>query len=402
MKKKLLCVMLIFCFILGQIKVNTIAGATTLTERKFIVLMMKKAKLCPSKSSTAQVLKKAYMKKILYISDKKYLSKKLTRVRAAILLNRVDVKKNGSSYDKKLYQRVLKYHRISDLKSIKKSDRAKVIKVYCKGIMTGNSNGYYVQSRKFKGSKKVNPKEANTYIARLCSKKKRQSISPDGQLIRKSNLPKNAKSYPYILTTYPKSFYEKTFEYQKTKFYKTPVPLVDFASPVQMKQMKFYDGTSMEKVMNKYLLSWCNKVKTNIQLRFNVDYRTINNTWVKKLRKTYYDFGDDRENKERTDDIKAYVRKMKSNKVIVKAARVTVEPSSLYFCNVKYLRVYVKFKIKCKNIESNSLVYSDEFDVKNLRKEKWISKCFDIGIGSYNGSSHGKDYVIVDNKLLQA
>lgn len=402
MKKKLLCFMIVLCVFGCQMKTDTVSGADTITERKFTIELMKKAKIASDKDTAATITQKAYQKGILKEEDKKHLSAKLTRERAAILLNRADVKINGSSYDKKQFKYVLNYKRISDLMKMKKSSRASVIKVYCKGIMTGNSNGYYVQSRKFNGAKKVSLKEAQTYISRLCKKSSRKAVSPDGQLIRTSNLPANAGSYPYILTTYPNSFYEKTFEYQKTKFYKKPVALEDFASPIQMKQMKFYNGKTMESAMDKYLMNWCKKVETNMKLRFNVDYRTINNTWVKKLRKTYYVFDDASANKERTNDIKAYVKSMKKNKVVVKASRVTVEPSCLYFCNIKYIRVYVKFKVISGDVNSKVLLYSDELDASSMKKGKWIEKCFDIGIGSYNGFSTGSDYSVVDNKLLEA
>lgn len=402
MKKRLIIFMLVFCFSIGQVKSNTVIGANSITERKFVVLLMKGMKLCNQQDTTGNIIKAAYEKKIVKDVDKAQLSKKLTKERAAVYLCRMDVKVNGSTYDKKKYEMVRDYNRISDLKSMKKASRASVIKMYCKGIMVGYSNGYYVQSRKFKGKETVTETEAKTYVNRLCKESKRKAISPDGQLIRSTKLPKNASSYPYILATYPNWFYERTFEYQKCKFHRTPIALQDFASPIQIGKMKFYDGNTMETVKNKYLMDWCDKVEKNISLRFNVDYRTISTSWVNKLRSTYYVFEDASLNKSRTDDIKSYMKEMKANRVIVKTSRITVEPSTMYNCVKDYVRVYVRFKVVEGDLKSKYLVYSDEFGVKNLKKGKWTEQCFDIAIGALNAYSTGEDYAVIDNKLFQA
>lgn len=402
MKKRLIIFVLVFCFSIGQVKSNTVIGANSITERKFVVLLMKGMKLCNQQDTTGDIIKAAYEKKIVKDVDKAQLSKKLTKERAAVYLCRMDVKVNGSTYDKKKYEMVRDYNRISDLKSMKKASRASIIKMYCKGIMVGYSNGYYVQSRKFKGKETVTETEAKTYVNRLCKESKRKAISPDGQLIRSTKLPKNASSYPYILATYPNWFYERTFEYQKCKFHRTPIALQDFASPIQIGKMKFYDGNTMETVKNKYLMDWCDKVEKNISLRFNVDYRTISTSWVNKLRSTYYVFEDASLNKSRTDDIKSYMKEMKANKVIVKTSRITVEPSTMYNCVKDYVRVYVRFKVVEGDLKSKYLVYSDEFGVKNLKKGKWTEQCFDIAIGALNAYSTGEDYAVIDNKLFQA
>ena len=402
MKKRLIIFMLVFCFVIGQVKSNRVVGAGSITEQKFVVLLMRGMKLSKQQDTTAEIIQAACKKKIVKDVDKAQLSKKLTKERAAIYLCRMDVKVNGSTYDKKKYEMVRDYNRISDLKSMKKASRASVIKMYCKGIMVGYSNGYYVQSRKFKGKETVTETEAKTYVNRLCKESKRKAISPDGQLIRSTKLPKNASSYPYILTTYPNWFYERTFEYQKCKFHRTPIVLQDFASPIQIGKMKFYDGNTMETVKEQYLMNWCKKIETNMKMRFNVDYRTIDSSWVNELRKTYYVFDDAETNKSRTDDIKEYVRQVKKNKIVVKGARVTVEPSSLYYCRTKFIRVYVKFKVCSGNVNSQRLIYCDDLDVMKLQKNKWKECCFDIGIGSYNGYSLGNDYSVVDNRLLQA
>lgn len=404
MKKRLIIFLLLLCiFAVSMPDQGIVKADGGITERKFVTMLMTGMEICESDSSVEQAIEKACDENVVKNAEKSGLSNKLTKERAAVYLNRVDVLVNGSAYDEEMYQNVLNLKRISDLKTMKKASRASVIRVYCKGIMVGYSNGYYIQSRKFKGSSAVTLSEAKTYISRLKNPGKRKKISPDGQLIRTTNLPSNASSYRYVLASFPNSFYEKKFEYQKTTYSSTPKPLVDFASPVQVSKMEFYNGTKMGTVMDKYLTSWCKKVETNIKLRFNVNYKTINNSWISKLRNTYYIFEDDAQsNKLRTDDIKAYVTGMKKNKVVVKTSRVTVEPSTFYNSGKDYVRVYVRFKVVSGDVKSKNLVYSDELDVKNLKKGVWMERCFDIGIGSYNGYSTGKDYAVVDNKLLQA
>lgn len=403
MKQKVVILVMILCLIMGQVpRTNIVEASSGITERKFILLLMTESGLCESDATAAEAIKVACSKKIVKPTEKDGLSSKLTKEKAAVYLYRTDVVLNGSTHDKELYQNVLNKKRISDLSSMKKANRASVIKIYCKGIMVGYSNGYYVQSRKFKGSSEVGLSEAKTYIKRLTVPSKRKKISWDGQLIRTTNLPSNASSYSYVLASYPNGFYERKFEYQKTKYYKTPEALVDFASPVQIRKMTFYNGQTMGDAMDKYLDAWCKKVEQNIKLRFNVNYKTINNTWVNNLRKTYYVYEDDAQaNKKRTDDIKEYVEVMKKEKVIVKTSRVTVEPSTLYNCGKDYVRVYVKFKVvsgDCENL-TNSL-YSDGVIISGIRKNQWKECYFDIGIGTVNATSNGSDYSIVENLLI--
>lgn len=406
MRKRRFVLMLVFCLVIGQFTDRlggmTIQSSSQVTERKFALMLASSLKLADDKASASALLNAAYKKKLVTDSDKKSMSAVLTKSRAAVYLNRADVLLHGSTYDKTKYNNVVKYKRISDLNTIKKNARSSVVKVFIKGIMAGYSNGYYVQSRKFSGSDLVTSAQAKTYIARVTHPGKREKLSPDGQLIRTDNLPKNASSYPYILTTYPNWFYERTFEYQKTKFHKTPVALKDYASPLQIGKMKFYNGTTMKTIMDQYLMNWCKKVETNMKLRFNVDYRTIDNNWVNQLRKTYYVFDDAGSNRIQTEEIKEYVRNVRKNRVVVKAERVVVEPSTVYNCIKDYIRVYVKFKVISGEIGSKNLLYCEKHDITNLKKGIWIEKCFDVSIGSMNAYSNGSDYAIIDNKLLQA
>ena len=85
--------------------------------------------------------------------------------------------------------------------------------IYAKGIIKGYSNGKYIQNRKFNGSGYLTTTGAKNIIKLVTNTKSRAKISPDGQLIRNTNLPKNADSYEYILECFPNKFYEKKFEF---------------------------------------------------------------------------------------------------------------------------------------------------------------------------------------------
>lgn len=404
MKKRWIVFMLLLCLLTGSVSFQTtIEADDSITQERFVTMLMKGMGLAEATDTKNVILEKAYAKEVVKQTEKGILLDKLSKERAAVYLERVDELVHGIQYDTDLYQVVRKKNRISDLKKIKKSNQDSVIKVFAKGIMVGYSNGYYIQSRKFSGKNSVTLSEAKTYLKRLQYPQKRRLLSKDGQVIRTTKLPKNYKCYPYILETYPNSFYEKKFEYQKTKYGKKPVELVDYACPAKIGRMKFYNGMTMESVMDRYLDVWCEKVERNMKLRFNVDYRMIDNDWVSQLRSTYYRNEEDAlANKKRTDEIKDYAAMVRKNKVVVKCSRVTVEPSTVYNGVKNYVRVYVKFKVVDSYIDVRKCVYSDELDVKSLKKGQWRECCFDIAIGSINGFSKGQDYAVIDNKLLQA
>ncbi|MDD4112815.1 MAG: S-layer homology domain-containing protein, partial [Herbinix sp.] len=103
--------------------------------------------------------------------------------------------------------------RISDINEIPKSKREAVASIVAKGIIKGYSNGLYIQNREFRGSKKITENGAKDVIQKVLHPEKRALISPDGQLIRTTNLPKNAADYTYILEGFPNKYYEMIFRF---------------------------------------------------------------------------------------------------------------------------------------------------------------------------------------------
>ena len=322
-------------------------------------------------------------------------SKYTTRTDAAVILNRADEYLNGDKVDSDLLSVVLS-NRISDISKIAKDKREAVAKIYAKGFIKGYSNGYYIKSREYRGSEYMTTAGAKNVISMLKDTKKRAKLSPDGQLIRTTNLPKNAKDYSYILETYPNSFYEMKFRYQVAKYYYEPKELEDYASPSRIKDVNLY---SID--LNKYKDTWMERVETNLNSRLNVNYRTIDNKWINTLRSSYTQHGESISDKRITDDIKDYVSIVKKNKIIIQSKVISVEPSTLYMMGTFYVRAYVKFKVTYSGpkLTAEDLIGGDYIYMPDLKKDTWYEGVYDIELGTVNGSSNGSDYYVTNDSL---
>ncbi len=83
--------------------------------------------------------------------------------------------------------------------------------------MVGKSDGTYSAPGNFCQRQKITRDEAKKMMNRLKNKGKRFKLSYDGQVLRIINLPKNYKDYPYILASFPNSYYEKKMWYTKQR-----------------------------------------------------------------------------------------------------------------------------------------------------------------------------------------
>lgn len=388
MWKRVLCMLLALCFCVEYAPITKAASKDKVTIAKF-----------------AAALEEAVGKEgVLKEGEYPDTSKNITWADAAVLTSRADELKNGTSYNKDLYAQVKEKKRIAGLSQIPKSKVSAVRKCFVKGIIVGDNNGRYSQNRKFRGNDAITQAEAETILARLKSKKKRVKLSPDGQVIRTTNLPKNYKKYDYILESFPNSFYEKRFYYQLVTYYAKPVNLDDYACPKDMKRVEYefwsgQKGNYWDDIIQPNLDDWCKKIETNLKTRLSFDYRTVNNKWMNKVRKTYRKGMDAEQDKEYMDDIKAYVKRAKKNKVVIKYSKVVVEPSTLYKeGGDKYIRCYVKFKLSADKVYSSG-VKQDELifnqrgnNVPGLKKNKWVEMVVDVSVGmSYMGDM-GQDY----------
>lgn len=292
---------------------------------------------------------------------------------AAYLLNEADSAVNGgeNSYNYDLYGYVKYFNRISDIKKADDKYKESLYKCFTKGIMVGKSDGTYSSTRKFLPKTKITRDEAKKMMNRLKNKGKRFKLSYDGQVLRIINLPKNYKDYPYILASFPNSYYEKKMNIskQRTKEDKTPAQTAKILSDEDKDMI-------------------CAKIKKNVELRLNINYKkTFTSKWKSDLMGTYFD-----NNKQKS--VNAYIKAAKGRKIVMTSGDVIVDPSSLWLCRngVVYGRVYVKFRVKNGNIPSakselqNEVIYGNYTAVKNLSSKKTITYANEIGCDiSYTG-----------------
>lgn len=373
----------------GQ-KVN--AASKYIKADAFIKLLVNALELELDKKANNPYIDSALKNGILKDGDIKNYNEYITRADVAVLANRADEYLHGNNVDSKLLETVLE-KRISDINSIAKKKRESVAKIMAKGIIKGYGNGYYVQNRSFKGNDYITVNGAKNVISLTLNPNKRASISPDGQLIRTTNLPKNYKDYDYILECFPNSFYEHKFKYQTTKYYYKPKNLVDYASPNNIKKVDW-----LYPMVKNYGDTWIEKIETNLTNRFNVDYRTVNTTWISELANTYW-YYDAIDIKENTDSVKLYVKKMKKNKVVIESDIIAVEPSTLNLSSGVYVRVYLKFKVKAENMKDLNDAFYGNTEFVNLKYNQWHYGVYDILLGTRNGSSNGSDYAIMKSYL---
>lgn len=342
------------------------------------------ASAATSKPSTISIaafadkIKKAVDVDVLKDSGIKDTKAATTVQTAAYLLEKADSSINGGwlSYDYDLFIHVQDYNRISDLKKAKKDYRRSLMMCYTKGIMIGKSNGKYSQSRKFLPTSKITKSEATKLVNRLSDTSKRFKLTYDGQLTRTVNLPKNYKEYPYILASFPNSFYEKKMWYTKQRnnsgwHAETP------------KQTAAKEDPEVRDMI-------CDTVRKNLELRLNVNYKkTFTSKWKSELANTYFNSSD------MTSDINKYVAAAKSRKVVVESYKIVVDPSMVWMDGTAYyVKVYVQFKVKSGSVptatskKQNEVIFGNYTAMKNLESHKTVTYCdeFKVVVSGNNGN----------------
>ena len=275
--------------------------------------------------------------------------------------------------------------RISDIKNIPKSKREAVAAVIAKGIMKGYSNGLYATSREFRGNNKITANGAKEVIQKVLNPEKRALVSPDGQLIRTTNLPKNANDYPYILECFPNEYYEMKYSFMYLTDYLTgKIKKDEYAYPKEVDYdflyNKFYYRMINDIEIGKYGLydQMLSNVEKYLQHIFNVDYRTVNDKWKEGLASCFcfYSSDDTVYNK-----IEKYITNIKKNHVVVEVDKIAIDPGAIYEVrgNLR-VRAYVKYRISADdiNVSSNQLIFNSS--IKNFKNGKWREDIFDIYI----------------------
>lgn len=407
MKRVVILFLVMVLVIPSTITIPVKAASKNITIGEYVESLMKAMKVTINKSEEQPYITAAVEAGVLKTADEFSMDKELTRAECAVLTNRADIFVNGVTVNTKIFDEIKEHKRISDLSKISKEYRDDVVEIFGKGIIVGYSNGKYTQNRAFKGSNKITYKGAKTVIKKMTDKKVRSVMSPDGQLTRTTNLPCNAKEYEYILASFPNKFYEMMFSYEwdmsnnKPELYKT------YCTPAKIKNKPFvisgYKGTAKEtqEMLNKYLDMWVNKIETNMESRFNVDYRTIDQSWYKKIRSSYCDYSYEKYNEQLKDELNTYIKAVKKNKVVIKSELISVDPSTLYYADRYYIRCYVKFKVTSANNINGTLVFGPDDNVgfENLKKNVWHEGYYDISIGTTNGTSYGDDRAVFNEMI---
>lgn len=406
--RKFIIVILLLAIIITAIPFQKVEAASkNITIEQYIELLVKAMKVTVDKTQDEPYITAAIEMGLLETETEFTYTKEMTRTECAVLTNRADIYVNGVATNTKVFDEIKDHNRISDLSKVTKKYRDDVVQVFGKGIIIGYTNGKYTQNRAFKGSNKITYSGAKDIIKKITDKKLRSVMSPDGQLTRTTNLPCNAKEYEYILASFPNRFYEMMFQYEWAMSNNKPELYHDYCPPAEIKNSPFeisgYKGTAKEtqEMLDKYLDMWVSKIETNLQCRFNVDYRTIDQKWYKDIRSSYCDYSYEKYNEKLKTELNDYIKEVKKNKVVIKSELISVEPSTLYYDFGYYIRCYVKFKITSANNMNGALVFSSDENVyfKNLKKNVWHEGYYDISVGVTNGTSYGDDYAVFNEYI---
>lgn len=404
--KRLTAVLLVFVMTILLISNNGLqrvkAESKYITVSEYLVLLGKEIgfELIEGNETHGYIMQ-LLNRRIIKDGEFKDENANLTRGDMLLLLNRVEEFLYGTQTDAELVQLVID-KRISDIKKVPAEKREDIAKGFIKGFLKGFSKGNYTQYRYLKLTSPVLKSDAINILGMLRNKSLRNKISPDGQLIRTTNLPNNAYMFPYILANFPNRFYEGRLDFEGviSSINGVVVPLKspeDFTYPVDLSKSKY--GSIFINENGRYSDFWVDKVYTHVWNTFNVDYRTIDDKWVDTMANTDMDI--EMYSKRLYEDLNEYVKDMKKNKTIVQCDKVIIEPSGVYFLNgMYYIRCFVRYKIVSSNTKTKYTIdemLEDPFktpfckvlytstglvDMSDYKLGQWVDGIFDIIISS--------------------
>lgn len=409
LQKKIVSVLILIAILVGYgsaIKPVTVSAATKyVTRGDMIQMILDELHETYDEFSLTDYITTA--KRIGLINENTFTNYDVyaNKEEVAMLLVRADEYLYGKTINSDLVKKIVKC-RISDISKVKKKYRNFLAKSYALGYIIGKSNGVYSTDRKFNPKNKVTVAYAKQLVNKIRDKESRHQVSPDGQLIRTTNLPKMAEFYPYILASYPNSYYDWKFLFMRTKIgdelvYGTDrwVSKVNYASPKDFCEYKdgkevFYYYYSKNKVTSKQLYDecideWEENARNYLECVFNVDYRTIKDDkeWMEKLLSADFNGTLDRENTIKT--INEYIKAAIKNKTIVESKIIGVDRSSLYTSNgFIYLRAYIKYRVVSSKdlscvIKSPIIFTRDTYsEFKNLKLGEWRDGYVNIDVSS--------------------
>lgn len=353
--------------------------------------------------------------------ESKPKKEQLTQKDCIITMNQIDEFLYGTGQeDPNLIAAIRKKNRIHGLEGAPEAVKKAMYHLFFQGIFVGKSNGTYTHTRLVQLKEGLTKKEIEAICVREFQKEQRKKISPDGQVIRETKLPKNSKNFSYILESVPNEFYEKKFHYQMCTYYFHPKELRDYATPARLYRKPYiivYLGAhnkmeekryKMRDIVNNHIDQWCHTLEENLKCRLNFNYKTSGQTWLNALRSTYDMTGSKEENQALTNEIKQYMRAAKKNKVILKTSHIFVEPSTLYYDFGYYLRAHIRFQIVSateipdadSKKQEEKLIYGSPVYLKHLTRNKWMTRIFDFEVGSCDSASLGDDFVMLHDDFV--
>ena len=411
---------------------NSAQAAAYITREAFVTLVMKKLGFTvkASDSYIDAAIRARIISKSTFGTK---TSSNLTKSDAAVVLTNAHEFLYGQTVEDSLLAEI-KEKRISDIAKVSKARQPYVVKAYAYGYLKGTSNGAYSKNRKFGPNGKITVATAKTLVSMLKDESKRSKISPDGQLIRTTNLPEFAEFYPYILASFPNDYYDWEFMFMRYEGDNGPlygseyfVNLKDYAAPIDFIKYRGSEKIWQTYLSNRYYLNseqyyqkfaekWEENVIKHLELIFNVDYRKLaqNNEWYNNVIQTDCYYGADRRDTE--DEINRYIKKAINNKTIIESRIIGVDKSSLY---VDYtggcIRAYVEFRIISSNAIDrdgcSSIVFTRYMapNIQNIKLGEWRKCYLDVSVnaayescGIYetiiNDYYHDHRLVIVDEK----
>jgi len=193
---------------------------------------------------------------------------------------------------------------------------------------------------------------------------------PWGREIRKTDLPKNADQFPYILKDLPNEFYEMPFVSMFNKF----------RDPVEVTTSPLYSVEAVRKLADK--------LEGHYHHLLNIDYNTIDYTWAEKFVENAFYSGSKDLLLSRAME---YVDWVKKNEIKV-VGKVTFEPSAFYASPLATMRGVLEFRIESLgdgvDKEEETPIFWQSFNRQEFYKDIGNDREYyvDVGITATPGS----------------
>lgn len=251
--------------------------------------------------------------------------------------------------------------RISDAYRISSSEvREEFATAYMMGYISGESNGLYSDSRTCSPKKKPSSSELRSMIAMLTDRSLRSTLSPDWKVCRTdiSDMPATACLYPYILDSYPNSYYETGFPADGVSTlaegFKNWKPLSErisdtgreayranssnFILPCEMTSFLNDDsGLGMGEEYKQLDTYFADEAAEYYRHLLNVDYRTIRNDeeWKEYMLRF------------RTEEyLDHYIDQCELNHTVIECDIAAADHSGVYYADNMYrCKVYVHMRV---------------------------------------------------------